>query len=69
MSEPVMIEIDFRILQAIARYYEFPSAVFCQSLERIEAMEKEKGTRLKFLYEQSEKLERIKEILTEVVEE
>lgn len=59
----VLTEIDMSVLQAIARYYEFPVAVFFLPKEEWE--KKAKDTRLSSLLADSEKLQDIRSILYE----
>lgn len=58
------IELDWTTLEAIARFYEFPSSVFLLPKEEW-AKPRLSGTRLDSLLKDKQKLEAIKDICSE----
>lgn len=61
---PHIIEMDYAVLEAVARYYEFPVAVFFMPKKEWNKPHLS-GTRLTNFVKEQEKLERIREILNE----
>lgn len=62
--KPHIVEIDYTILEAVARYYEFPVAVFFLPKKEWEKP-RLSGTRLTNFVKVESKLERIRDILNE----
>ena len=57
------IEIELEKLKLIAEYYEFPLAAFFMSANELKKLKNERGSRTKFIREELEKLEKIRDIL------
>ena len=57
------IEIELEKLKLIAEYYNFPFAAFFMSVDELKKLKNEGGSRTKFIREEVEKLEKIRDIL------
>ena len=62
-KETDKIEIELEKLKLIAEYYEFPLATFFMSVDELKKLKNEGGSRTKFIREELEKLEKIRDIL------
>jgi len=57
------IEIELEKLKLIAEYYDFPLATFFMGVDELKKLKNEGGSRTKFVREELEKLEKIRDIL------
>jgi len=57
------IEIELEKLKLIAEYYEFPLVTFFMSIDELKELKAKEGSRMKFIREELEKLEKIRDIL------
>ena len=60
VNKPVIVELNMEVLQAVAKYYEFPVAVFF--LPKSEWEKKKEVTRLSELLEKADKLDNIRDM-------